>query len=188
MRVHILDDWADTLRGLPSFARLHGHDVTVWTDHAEGDVLTRRLQDAEALARLIDAVVAAGGNPKTGLKNKEKPALIHQVKAINTTNAKTGKPSAQGFGAHNAIVIAKLLEIGADPNEADENKTTPLIAAMTSATMTEEERLEVVKLLVGHGANPNAKNKKGETPKRLVAKGSPIEDVLKRPRNYQIKK
>jgi ankyrin repeat protein len=145
-------------------------------------------EDAEALTRLIDAVVAAGGNPNTGLRNKTRPALVHQVKAINTTNPKTGKPSAKGFGAHNALVITKLLEIGADPNEADENKTTPLIAAMTSATMTEEERLEVVKLLVGHGANPNAKNKKGETPKRLVAKGSPIEDVLKRPKNYLIKK
>jgi len=37
MKVHILDDWFDTLRSLPSFARLAGHDVTVWTDHTEGE-------------------------------------------------------------------------------------------------------------------------------------------------------
>lgn len=49
MKVHILDDWADTLRSLPSFARLAGHEVTVWTDRAEGDALAERLQGAEAV-------------------------------------------------------------------------------------------------------------------------------------------
>ena len=50
MKVHILDDWFDTLRHLPSFARLDGHDVTVWTDHTEDvDTLAERLADAEAL-------------------------------------------------------------------------------------------------------------------------------------------
>lgn len=50
MKVHILDDWFDTLRGLPCFAKLHGLDVTVWTDHCD-DVaaLADRLQEAEVL-------------------------------------------------------------------------------------------------------------------------------------------
>jgi len=49
MRVHVLDDWSDTLRGLPSFARLSGHDVTIWTDAAPEDLLVQRLAQAEAL-------------------------------------------------------------------------------------------------------------------------------------------
>lgn len=50
MKVHILDDWFDTLRTLPCFAQLAEHDVTVWTDHVEDiDVLADRLADAEAL-------------------------------------------------------------------------------------------------------------------------------------------
>ena len=50
MKVHILDDWFDTLRGLPSFDRLAGHEVTVWNDHVEDmDVLAERLSGAEAL-------------------------------------------------------------------------------------------------------------------------------------------
>ena len=50
MRVAILDDWQDTLRTLPCFARLAGHDVTVFTDHArDDDVLARRLAETEAL-------------------------------------------------------------------------------------------------------------------------------------------
>ncbi len=50
MKVHILDDWFDTLRGLPSFARLSNHDVTLWTDHVKHiDTLAERLSEAEAL-------------------------------------------------------------------------------------------------------------------------------------------
>lgn len=50
MKIHILDDWFDTLRHLPCFAKLQGHDVTVWTDHvADVDKLAKRLAGAEAV-------------------------------------------------------------------------------------------------------------------------------------------
>lgn len=50
MKVHILDDWFDTLRGLPCFEKLTGHEVTLWTDHVEEtDTLAERLHDAEVL-------------------------------------------------------------------------------------------------------------------------------------------
>jgi len=65
VRVSILDDYADTLRTLDCFARLIGHDVTVWTDHVQDvDMLADRLAGCEALvlirerteirARLLD--------------------------------------------------------------------------------------------------------------------------------------
>jgi D-3-phosphoglycerate dehydrogenase len=50
MKIHILDDIFDTLRGLPSFAMLAGHDVTVWNDHVQDDdVLAARLAAADVL-------------------------------------------------------------------------------------------------------------------------------------------
>lgn len=49
MRVHILDDWSDSLRHLPSFQKLAGHEITLWTTPAQGDDLIDRLQEAEAL-------------------------------------------------------------------------------------------------------------------------------------------
>ena len=50
MKVHILDDWFDTLRGLPCFDLLAGHDVTVWTDHQPDEaILADRLQDADCV-------------------------------------------------------------------------------------------------------------------------------------------
>ena len=50
MKVHILDDWFDTLRSLPCFAKLDAHDVTVWNDHVEDvEILASRLKGVEAL-------------------------------------------------------------------------------------------------------------------------------------------
>jgi D-3-phosphoglycerate dehydrogenase len=50
MKISILDDYHDTLRTLSCFAKLKGHDVTIWNDHVEDtDTLAERLRDTEAL-------------------------------------------------------------------------------------------------------------------------------------------
>jgi len=50
VKVAILDDWFDTLRTLPCFKRLDGHDVTVFTDHVQDtDLLAERLHGFDAL-------------------------------------------------------------------------------------------------------------------------------------------
>src|SRR4249920_3545636 len=50
MKISILDDYHDTLRTLPCFAKLAGNDVTIWNDHVQTDeALTKRLHDAEVL-------------------------------------------------------------------------------------------------------------------------------------------
>ena len=50
MNVTILDDYFDTLRTLPCFAKLDGHNVTVWNDHVQDvNVLADRLKDTEVL-------------------------------------------------------------------------------------------------------------------------------------------
>ena len=58
MRVAILDDYFDTLRTLDCFARLDGHDVTVWTDHVQDvDLLAERLDGTEALVLIRERTV-----------------------------------------------------------------------------------------------------------------------------------
>ena len=50
MKVHILDDWFDTLRHLPCFDLLSDHQVVVWNDHQDDvNILANRLHDAQAL-------------------------------------------------------------------------------------------------------------------------------------------
>jgi D-3-phosphoglycerate dehydrogenase / 2-oxoglutarate reductase len=50
VKISILDDYFDTLRTLDCFAKLKGHDVTIWNDHVQDvDKLAERLRAAEAL-------------------------------------------------------------------------------------------------------------------------------------------
>jgi D-3-phosphoglycerate dehydrogenase len=50
MRISILDDYHDTLRTLPCFSKLAGHDVAIWNDHVQDvGALAERLRDTEVL-------------------------------------------------------------------------------------------------------------------------------------------
>ena len=50
MKITILDDYFDVIRGLPCFQKIAGHDVTIWNDHVQDtDGLAARLKDTEAL-------------------------------------------------------------------------------------------------------------------------------------------
>jgi D-3-phosphoglycerate dehydrogenase / 2-oxoglutarate reductase len=50
MNITVLDDYFDTVRTLDCFAKLKGHDVTIWNDHVQDvDQLADRLKDTEAL-------------------------------------------------------------------------------------------------------------------------------------------
>ena len=50
MKIAILDDYFDTVRTLACFAKLAGHEVTIWNDHVQDvDTLAERLKDTEAL-------------------------------------------------------------------------------------------------------------------------------------------
>jgi D-3-phosphoglycerate dehydrogenase len=50
MKIAILDDWFDTLRTLPCFGKLAGHEITVWNDHVQDvEALAARLAHTEVL-------------------------------------------------------------------------------------------------------------------------------------------
>ena len=55
MKITILDDYFDTVRTLPCFAKLAGHEVTVWNDH---------VQDVDALAAAAQGHRGAGPDPR----------------------------------------------------------------------------------------------------------------------------
>lgn len=50
MNIAVLDDYFDTLRTLPCFAKLSGHSVTIFNDHVQDtETLVTRLRETEAL-------------------------------------------------------------------------------------------------------------------------------------------
>jgi D-3-phosphoglycerate dehydrogenase len=61
MKIAILDDYFDTVRTLPCFSRLDGHDVTIWNDHVQDtSVLAERLKDTEALVLIRERTKIPG--------------------------------------------------------------------------------------------------------------------------------
>ncbi len=61
MKVSILDDYFDTLRTLPCFHKLDGHEVRVWNDHTQDiDELTTRLRDAQVLVLIRERTQIRG--------------------------------------------------------------------------------------------------------------------------------
>jgi D-3-phosphoglycerate dehydrogenase len=61
MNVTILDDYHDTVRTLPSFAKLAAHKVTIWNDHVQDvDALAERLKDTEALVLIRERTKIRG--------------------------------------------------------------------------------------------------------------------------------
>lgn len=61
MKIAILDDYFDTIRQLPCFRLLDGHEVTVWNDHVqETDTLSQRLAETEALVLIRERTIIQG--------------------------------------------------------------------------------------------------------------------------------
>jgi D-3-phosphoglycerate dehydrogenase / 2-oxoglutarate reductase len=61
MKISILDDYFDTLRTLPCFKKLQGHEVEIWNDHVQDtDVLAARLKDAECLVLIRERTKIQG--------------------------------------------------------------------------------------------------------------------------------
>ena len=77
MKVSILDDYHDTLRHLPCFAKLAGHEVTIWNDHCQDlDPLSERLAETEALVK------AAGAEP---VVSETDVSSLEQLRALFAT-------------------------------------------------------------------------------------------------------
>jgi D-3-phosphoglycerate dehydrogenase len=61
MKITILDDYFDTVRTLPCFTKLDGHDVDIWNDHVQDTpVLAERLKDTEALVLIRERTKIQG--------------------------------------------------------------------------------------------------------------------------------
>ena len=117
MRVHILDDWFDTLRGLASFARLAGHDVTVHNDHAEDvEALAARLADAEAL------VLFRERTPVTA-------ALLERLPALRLISQRSVYPhvDVEACTAHGVLLCSNMH--GGTPSHAAAELTFALVLA-----------------------------------------------------------
>jgi D-3-phosphoglycerate dehydrogenase len=80
VKITILDDYFDTVRSLPSFGKLAGHDVMVWNDHLqEVEALAVRLRDTEALVLIRE-------------RTEIRSALLEQLPALRLISQRSVYP------------------------------------------------------------------------------------------------
>lgn len=124
MKIHILDDYFDTLRGLACFEKLADHDVTVWKDHCPDPVaLAERVHEAEALV-LFRERTAVGADLLSRLPHLRlisqrgvyphvdvEACTAHDVLLCSNTLA--GKPSYAAAEHTLALILASYRQIPA---------------------------------------------------------------------------
>lgn len=122
MKLAILDDWFDTLRGLPCFAKLEGIDVTVFTDHEpDPDKLAARLRpfDAVVLFRERSAMSAQVLDQLPNLKLISQRSVYPHVDVDACTangillcsNMHAGTPSFAAAEHTWALILAAMRQI-----------------------------------------------------------------------------
>lgn len=117
MKVHILDDWFDTLRTLPCFAKLAAHDVTVWTDHQpDPAALAARIHEAEALVLFRE-------------RTKVGPELLQRLPNLKLISQRSVYPHVDVDACtQNGVLLCSNMHGGA-PSYAAAEHTLALILA-----------------------------------------------------------
>lgn len=117
MNVHILDDWFDTLRGLPCFKMLDGHEVTVWTDHQPDPAkLAERVTKAEALVLFRE-------------RTKIGPELLNRLPNLKLVSQRSVYPHVDVPACtRNGVLLCSNMHAGS-PSYAAAEMTLALILA-----------------------------------------------------------
>lgn len=117
MKVHILDDWFDTLRTLPCFDLLTDHDVTVWTDHEPDPAkLAARVAEAEALVLFRE-------------RTRIGPELLEQLPNLKLISQRSVYPHIDVEACtRNGVILCSNMH-GGTPSYAAAEMTLALILA-----------------------------------------------------------
>jgi D-3-phosphoglycerate dehydrogenase len=139
MKVTILDDYFDTLRTLPSFAELQGHDVVVWTDHVQDtDVLAARLKDTEALVLIRE-------------RTEIRAPLLERLDALRLISQRSAYPHIDVDACTRRGVIVSSDQHPGSPSYAAAELTWGLILAAVRQIPQQMRSLQAGRWQIGVG-------------------------------------
>src|SRR6516162_10142679 len=145
MKIAILDDYHDTVRTLPCFAKLAGHDVTIWNDHVQDtDALAARLADIEALVLIRE---------RTAIR----APLIVRLPKLRLISQRSVYPHIDVEACTRRGVIVSSSQHAGTPSYAAAELTWALILAAARQLPQQMAALKAGKWQIGVGTTLRAK-------------------------------
>src|SRR5947209_6841612 len=145
MKISILDDYFDTLRSLPCFRKLTGHEVTVWNDHVQDtDALVARLKDTECLVLIRE-------------RTKIQAALLERLPRLKLISQRSVHPHIDVEACTRLGVIVSSSQHVGTPCYAAAELTWALILASARQLPQQMAALKAGKWQIGVGATLRGK-------------------------------
>jgi len=139
MKISILDDYFDTLRALPCFQTLRGHDVQIWNDHVQDvDTLAARLKETEALVLIRE-------------RTKIRAPLLDRLPKLRLISQCSVYPHIDIDACTRLGVIVSSSQHAGTPCYAAAELTWGLILAATRQIPQQMEALKAGKWQIGVG-------------------------------------
>jgi D-3-phosphoglycerate dehydrogenase / 2-oxoglutarate reductase len=139
MKISILDDYFDTLRVLPCFQKLRGHDVQIWNDHVQdADTLAARLKDTEALVLIRE-------------RTKIRAPLLDRLPKLRLISQRSVYPHIDIDGCTRLGVVVSSSQHAGTPCYAAAELTWALILAAMRQIPQQMEALKAGKWQIGVG-------------------------------------
>jgi D-3-phosphoglycerate dehydrogenase len=139
VKITILDDYHDTLRTLPCFKKLDGHDVTIWNDHVQDvDALAARLKDTEALVLIRE-------------RTKIQAALLDRLDKLNLISQRSVYPHIDiPACTRHGVIVSSSLHAGT-PSYATAELTWGLVLSAMRQIPQQMAAMKVGKWQIGVG-------------------------------------
>jgi D-3-phosphoglycerate dehydrogenase len=145
MNVTILDDYHDTLRTLDCFAKLKGHDVTIWSDHVQDtDALAERLKDTEALVLIRE-------------RTKIRAPLLERLPKLRLISQRSVYPHIDVADCTRLRIIVSSGQHADTPSYATAELTWGLILAAARQIPQQMEALKAGRWQIGIGSTLRGK-------------------------------
>jgi D-3-phosphoglycerate dehydrogenase / 2-oxoglutarate reductase len=139
MKISILDDYFDTVRTLPCFQKLEGHEVTVWNDHVqETGALAARLKDTECLVLIRE-------------RTKIQAALLERLPALKLISQRSVYPHIDVEACTRLGIIVSSGQHVGTPSYAAAELTWALVLATARQLPQQMAALKAGKWQIGVG-------------------------------------
>jgi D-3-phosphoglycerate dehydrogenase len=145
VKISILDDYFDTLRTLPCFSKLAGHEIEIWNDHVQDiDALAGRLKDSECIVLIRE-------------RTKIQSALLERLPKLRLISQRSVYPHIDVEACTRLGIVVSSSQHAGSPSYAAAELTWALILASARQLPQQMASLKAGKWQIGVGTTLRGK-------------------------------